>query len=794
MTESSYPRLSALFRFILSKSFWILGAYAILMIPSAYFALQVKQDNSPDRLMVQSDVDYKNHQAFENVFGKESRAFLFFEAKEPTIFTKEALNQMDEIEIKFSQIQGVETGSLLSLFRTKRKTPSSQKISFSDPTILAEFQKFAQPENTKLFIRQGLIDQAGTMLGMRLSLYSENTQAQHELVHKIDNILKTIQNQYFRDIRKVGQPYVNDYLDKDVRSASIKYFVLFGIFVIILNLFLYRSVRTLFAILIPLGVSTTFTVGFIGFVGGAFTLVSSLIPLTILITATATLVYIHSRFVGQPPERSVEEHQIFSLSNKFLACTASIFATAVGFAALVVSKIRPIREMGIWVAVGLVFTWLVTFTLFPALQKILQTPTQQKQKIAGQWFSRLSHALPTWAYRYRFFLVGATLLWCMVGAIALFGIPGLVSNMDIETNPVEYINHKSKLYKDTKRLEEDPNGGLAITELWLKQKEAFDRPDNKMLLFDADMMLALQDLQKTLQTEPEAPTVFGLPDVIDLIHYVTRNEPLPTDPVFINQFFTGMNMTLERSQDPQKAELEKALSHFVKFDDFAQIRITLRTKTLSYEKMIDFHQRVKQVFTKLQAKYPEKLQAFQLAIAGSGVLQVRVSHYMVPTLTESFGLTVVIIFVTFLFVFRSGSSRIMAMIPSLFAILAMFSIMRLSGITLNIATIVIASTVLGSSENDQIHFFYHYQEFKKAGGSTEGALKHAFLVAGQAIFFATLINAGGFLAFVLADLPPIREFGILSSLAFVLSMIADFTALPAALWLIFRDRPDSKEK
>ena len=35
-----------------------------------------------------------------------------------------------------------------------------------------------------------------------------------------------------------------------------------------------------------------------------------------------------------------------------------------------------------------------------------------------------------------------------------------------------------------------------------------------------------------------------------------------------------------------------------------------------------------------------------------------------------------------------------------------------------------------------------------------------------------------------------RQFGVLSALAFVLSMIADFTALPAALWILFRERPD----
>ena len=115
--------------------------------------------------------------------------------------------------------------------------------------------------------------------------------------------------------------------------------------------------------------------------------------------------------------------------------------------------------------------------------------------------------------------------------------------------------------------------------------------------------------------------------------------------------------------------------------------------------------------------------------------------------------------------------------------------MRITGMSLNVATILIASTVLGTSENDQIHFFYHFLE--KSKESTEAGLRHTLFVAGRAIFFATLINAGGFLAFALADLPPMRQFGILSALAFILSMVADFTALPAALWMVFRDKPDA---
>jgi predicted RND superfamily exporter protein len=65
------------------------------------------------------------------------------------------------------------------------------------------------------------------------------------------------------------------------------------------------------------------------------------------------------------------------------------------------------------------------------------------------------------------------------------------------------------------------------------------------------------------------------------------------------------------------------------------------------------------------------------------------------------------------------------------------------------------------------------------------------LIAGRSIFFATLINAAGFLAFALSDLPALREFAILTATGFVLSMIADFSALPGALWMVFRDRPDA---
>jgi hypothetical protein len=193
---------------------------------------------------------------------------------------------------------------------------------------------------------------------------------------------------------------------------------------------------------------------------------------------------------------------------------------------------------------------------------------------------------------------------------------------------------------------------------------------------------------------------------------------------------------------------------------------------------------VERTWAAAQANDPA-LRAVHGRVVGKGVLDVEITQRLLPTLTKSFALTASVIFLAFLLVFRSPSARLMTMIPSLFAILSVFLAMRLTGISLNIATILIGSTVLGATENDQIHFFYHFQEGRSTG-TTAGALQHALLVAGRPILFATLINASGFLALALSDLPPMREFGIVSSSAFILALLADFTALPGALWILSR--------
>ena len=541
---------------------------------------------------------------------------------------------------------------------------------------------------------------------------------------------------------------------------------LFGVFLMTLVVIIYRSWRALAAIVLTLGAQVAIAMGLAYLFGLTHSVISTLVPLTVMVTTTATLVYIHSRFIEPDDSPTLLEHHARAIANKFLPCTASMFATAVGFAALAVSDIRPVRDMGLWTSCGVIMAWIGCFTLFPALQSLLRTPMRSEKVSVAKWFPGFVDALVPATRRFRWPLVGGALLLMLCGAAALFGIPGVLSPLDLEMDVLTYVNPSERAAQDTRHFEE--TNALDVVELWLQT------PAGHAL--DPDFLQAVEQLTRQLENDPRITAVDGPTSVLRWARYVeTGSDQLPTAASAWPKLAADLEQILLT---------EPGARAYVDLKDLANVRLSVRGRAKLFGRVGAMRTFMEQEWAAAQAREPA-LRAIHGQVVGKGVLGAEISQRLLPTLTQSFALTASVIFLAFLLVFRSPSARLMTMIPSLFAILSVFLVMRLTNIPLNIATILIGSTILGATENDQIHFFYHFQE-GRSSGTTAGALQHALLVAGRPILFATLINVSGFLALVLSDLPPMREFGIVASSAFVLALIADFTALPGALWILGR--------
>jgi uncharacterized protein len=499
-------------------------------------------------------------------------------------------------------------------------------------------------------------------------------------------------------------------------------------------------------------------------VGWSNTVVSTLVPLTVMVTTTATLVYLHSRFMEPDDAPTPREHHARALANKFLPCTASMFATAVGFAALAVSAIRPVREMGLWTACGLIVAWVSCFTLFPTLQSLLRTPLRSPATLGRRRFAGFVDFLVPATRRFRWPLVGGALLLMLCGAAALFGVPGKLAPLTLETDALTYVDPHERVAEDTRRFEQ--TNGLDVDDLWLKTKPG--------AALDPEFLRAVELLTQRLEKHPGVDAVDGPTSVLRWAKYFeTGSDQLSSAPDAWPKLAADLEQILLT---------QPGARGFVDVAGLSSVRISIRGRGEEFGPSGAMRKFVQRTWAETKASDPAFADVHG-ELAGKGVLSGDITERLLPTLTQSFVLTAAVIFLAFLVVFRSPSARLMTMIPSFFAIFSVFIVMRTTGIPLNIATILIGSTVLGATENDQVHFFYHLQE-GRAGKSTADALRYAMLTAGRPILFATLINASGFLALTLSNLPPMRQFGTVSASAFILALIADFTALPAALWIL----------
>jgi hypothetical protein len=751
------PRMLRFFLRVLHARFVIVGVFILLALAGVYGAARIPTDTSINRLIVAGDPVAQATREFERVFPEAEQALIVLEAPDP--LSAAALQSADQLERELGKIPNVAAHSLLTVY-----FHSSPPAAIS-PADADKLRSFAG--GTLLFRRAGLM--GDHYLGIALDLKVNSPAQRDRALSAIDAEVLPLNatGHPFTAIRRVGAPWLDAWLERQTGASTKKFMPLFGVFLMTLVFLVYRSWRALVAIILTLGAVVAVAVGLGDVFGWSNSVVSTLVPLTVMVTTTATLVYIHSRYMEPEANVPLLEHHARALANKFLPCTASMFATAVGFAALAVSDIRPVREMGMWTAGGLVAAWVACFTLFPALQSLLRAPRRSGALTEGKWFVSLVDLLVPATRRYRWLLVAAALLIMICGATALFGVPGRLPPLKLQTDALTYVNAREPVAQDTRRFEE--TNGLDVQDLWLQT-----RPGHAL---DPQFLRSVNMLVHRLEQHPGVNAVDGPTSVLRWARYIqSGTDQLPTEPAAWPKIAEDLEQILLA---------EPSARNYVDVANLSSVRLSVRGRGELFGPSGAMRKFILHSWNEAQAGDPN-FRGVRGQMAGNGVLSGIITERLLPTLTQSFAITASTIFLAFLVVFRSPSARLMTMIPSFFAILSVFIVMRFGSIPLNIATILIGSTVLGATENDQVHFFYHLQE-GRSSGTTSGALTHAMLTAGRPILFATLINTSGFLALTLSDLPPMRQFGVVSASAFVLALIADFTALPAALWILSRD-------
>ena len=507
-------RLERVFRRIVAMRWPVLAGFALLVPLGALEASRIRSDGAISSMVVASDPDFEATRAFQRIFPEGQLALLIVEDADP--WRNDVLAMVDAVAAAARRVQGVTVYSPLDVYRQVH--PGFAPT----PEGIAGLRSFI--ESADLFRRQGLAGERHW--GLAVAFPASGSAERDATLSAIDREVGAAAGGSWKEhapwLRKVGAPYVESWIERESGQATLRWFPVFGLFVVALALFLYRSLRALLAILLSLGAAVALAVGAGRALGFTFTVVSALVPLTVMVTALASLVYLHSRFVDQPAGVDVDAHQAWALANKFLPVTASSVAAVLGFAALAVSDIRPIREMGLWTATGLAIAWVVAFTLFPSLQKILRTPTGQTVPLRTALYDRLAAGVPAFTFRWRWPLVAASLLLSGAGAVALFGLPGRLAPMRLGVDALDYVDPDLAIHRDMVWFREHVSG-LNVVRAWVKVADG--------AATDPEVLRGLERFTRAVEALPGVSAAIGPTTFLRMRRALAGDAgALPEDP------------------------------------------------------------------------------------------------------------------------------------------------------------------------------------------------------------------------------------------------------------------------
>jgi len=102
-------------------------------------------------------------------------------------------------------------------------------------------------------------------------------------------------------------------------------------------------------------------------------------------------------------------------------------------------------------------------------------------------------------------------------------------------------------------------------------------------------------------------------------------------------------------------------------------------------------------------------------------------------------------------------------------------------ISLNVATVMVASVALGVVDDDTIHFLNRYRRETHLGATTDEAIETATIHEGRAALTTAIVNCSAFGVLMLSEYQPSAWFGGLLALTMVVAFLAEVFALPATI-------------
>jgi predicted RND superfamily exporter protein len=176
----------------------------------------------------------------------------------------------------------------------------------------------------------------------------------------------------------------------------------------------------------------------------------------------------------------------------------------------------------------------------------------------------------------------------------------------------------------------------------------------------------------------------------------------------------------------------------------------------------------------------------QIILTGMPSVYVKLNDSLINSQLSSLLIAILMVVLIVALILRSFPKGVYAAIPIVATIIILFGFMGVTGIALDIATVLVASIALGMGIDYSIHIITHFSKKFDEVKNINEAIKDSIMISGKAIIINVISVALGFLVLTFSHIVPIQNFGLLVALSMFGAGVGALTLLPVILILANR--------
>ncbi len=653
--------------------------------------------------------------------------------------------------------------------------------------------------------------------------YRDDLRArEHENLEKIKAVIAAHPDEklFIGGINMIADDMIS-FVRSDLATYGASVFVLVAL---CLWLF-FRQIRYVALSALICALSVVAASGLFGALGYEITVISSnYVALQLIITVSVVIHLIvgYREIYTLHPLWSQARLTYLTLRTRWRPCFFAVATTVIGFASLSFSAIRPVIALGNMMSGAISVSLVLAFAIFGSLNALLPKLAPKRNFENNFRFTELCARV---AVERRGLIYGVSALVVIAGLVG-------VSLLKVENSFIGYFKQSTEIYKGMAVIDRELGGTIPLdvtirfsnlnnSNLTSRTSEArpcddgCERPlDPSEVTRSANASVNSSDLsqsksnlnsnddldefEKEFEEDAGGAQYWFSERKINVIRRVTEflearefvgnvgslgkllavgkilNEGRELDSLALALLYNGLPEIYRKILLTPYVSIENDEAHFT-------LRVVDSDNRLRRDEFIN------SLRADLEAFLADEIRGgASVQVSGVMVLYNNLLQSLFSSQTSTLGLVLLALGATFILIWRGIRFSLIALVANLVPLCAVFGIMGIFGINLDIMSITIASIALGIGVDDIIHYIHRFR-LERARRSPEGAVMASHLSIGYAMYYTSFAIFLGFVVMVSSNFWPTIYFGFLTALVMAAMLLSALLLLPALILTFKRD-------